>query len=356
MNPGTAVLSVKIKGTDKTNSIVIQITGSSNDSIIFNTLRLNEALASDSRARTWLSNIDLPSDVVVRYYMGDIRQFEIQPIKNKVSNYWAEKSIYGTNAGLFGGYKTFAAAHIYDGVSLQVNQFNSSSFLSNKDNYPFLNGAEKDTNNLDPKKESLYPDIIVGRYGLLTFTWKDEDQTELYANIFTNAYTLSDIPAKDRAAYNISVENTYFAIGGMDLFGSGNLSESAFVRKFNSAYGSCGGPFNTGSERPRTVIGYNSNTGKIILAIIYSAGVGNMIGKTIQSEENVNFHLTLFQTRQIMKYLHCDMILNLDGGSSTCISFMHKDRIKDYIKGTRNNVEGQIRVQTIYQNNIVSTE
>ena len=355
MNPGTAVLSVKIKGTDKTNSIVIQITGSSNDSIIFNTLRLDEALASDSRARTWLSNIDLPSDVVVRYYMADIRQFEIQPIKNKVSNYWAEKSIYGTNAGLFGGYKTFAAAHIYDGVSLQVNQFNSSSFLSNKDNYPFLNGAEKDTNNPDPQKESLYPDIIVGRYGLLTFTWKDEDQTELYANIFTNAYTLSDIPAEDRAAYNISVENTYFAIGGMDLFGSGNLSESAFVRKFDSAYGSCGDPFNTGPKRHRTAIGYNSNTGKIILAVIFREGNQNI---DYTSKQLINYYnqVNLFQTRQVMKYLHCDMILNLDGGTSSCISFRHKDGQNDYLKCKKSNVEGRINIKSGHNDHIIWTE
>ncbi len=137
---------VKIKGSTIAHqkcSLTIQVSGSDPDAVIFNTLRIDDAKASDARARQWLSSLNLPSDVVVRYFMGDIRHFEIQPIKNEVSNAWAAKSIYGTNAGLFGGYKTFAAAHIYDGVSLQVNQFNSTSFLSNKDNYPFLNGGEK---------------------------------------------------------------------------------------------------------------------------------------------------------------------------------------------------------------------
>ena len=334
MMAGSAELTVKIKGSTIAHqkcSLTIQVSGSDPDAVIFNTLRIDDAKASDARARQWLSSLNLPSDVVVRYFMGDIRHFEIQPIKNEVSNAWAAKSIYGTNAGLFGGYKTFAAAHIYDGVSLQVNQFNSTSFLSNKDNYPFLNGGEKDTNNPEPEKESLYPDIIVGRYGLLTFTWKNEDKTELYANIFTNAYTLSDIPAEDRAAYNIAVGNTYFAIGGMDLFGSGNLNESAFVRKFNSAYGSCGDPFYPSPKRHRTVIGYNSSTEKIILAVIYREGDQNI---DYQSKQFINYYdqVNLFQTRQIMKYLHCDMILNLDGGTSSCISFKHKDGQNDYLK------------------------
>lgn len=109
----------------------------------------------------------------------------------------------------------------------------------------------------------------------------------------------------------------------MDLFGSGNLNESAFVRKFNSAYSSCGDPFYPSPKRHRTVIGYNSSTEKIILAVIYREGDQNI---DYQSKQFINYYdqVNLFQTRQIMKYLHCDMILNLDGGTSSCISFKHK--------------------------------
>ena len=148
-----------------------------------------------------------------------------------------------------------------------------------------------------------------------------------------------------------------FAIGGMNLFGDSYLNETSFNKKFKSAYGTYGGPFNLGSARPRTVIGYNSNTNKVILAVIYRENKENMDGKKILSKSTTNRHLTLFETRQIMKYLHCDMILNLDGGGSSCISFKNKDdNENDYIYNGTSTVLSRININSIYNDQIVWTE
>ena len=332
MMAGSAQLTVKIKGSTIAHqkcSLTIQVSGSDPDAIIFNTLRIDDAKASDTRARQWLSSLNLPSDVVVRYFMGDIRHFEMVECTTPVSN-WAKASIYGTNASFFGGTHNMSCAHVYNGESLQYKTNGNTMRI-----YDFENGSEEKS------------------FSLLKF-----DQETKTPQIHTHYYITGepDSPQKQEA-----IANMYFAIGGIDLFGGEELTERGFNIKFDNMYDGYKGAFSCTATRHRTVLGYDSTTGKTILAVIYREGSGNISAVSEDSNgeklENLYDQITLFQTRQIMKYLHCDMILNLDGGRSSCISFKDRESVENrYIANVNSNVRVRINIKPDKNNQIIWTE
>lgn len=65
--------------------------------------------------------------------------------------------------------------------------------------------------------------------------------------------------------------------------------------------------------------------------------------------------VSFFHAHLVMKYLHCDMILNIDGGSSTQMSF-RESGIEDYLINGRSNVRACVRVKNEENDKIVWSE
>ena len=236
--------------------------------------------------------------------------------------------IYGTNASFFGS-ERFSAVHVYDGVSFQP-PYEEKGRENDEDEKIFRNGDE-------PR---------VNAFGLLLF---EKDGTP---HIFTNQFSP---PCLNGSEEHMKVADMQFAIGGIDLFGDQSLEKKDFQDCFKDAYDGYEGAFDSTTKRLRTVIGYDSQTDRIVLAILYRESEDDLGAAKSKILPNDGDQVSFFQAHLVMKYLHCDMILNIDGGSSTQMSF-RESGIEDYLINGRSNVHACVRVKDEENDKIVWSE
>ena len=329
---GTSELTVKIVGADSDAqcSVMVEVIENSDNPIIFNTIHFDRIYGTDERIDEYANS--LPSNLVVRYYCGKINQFKIERNSSSAKT-WSENEIYGTNASFFGGDKKFSAVHVYDGVSFQ-RPYKDKDRENDEDEKIFRNGDEPRLN----------------AFGLLLF---EKDGTP---HIFTNQFSP---PCLNGSEEHMKVADMQFAIGGIDLFGDRSLSSICFNKCFKKAYDGYGGAFASTSKRHRTVIGYDSQTDRIVLAILYRDRRGDFDAgnpkKFSGDKEHLYDQVSFFHAHLVMKYLHCDMILNIDGGSSTQMSF-RESGIEDHLINVNDNVLACVRVKDEENDKIVWSE
>ena len=329
---GTSELTVKIVGADSDAqcSVMVEVIENSDNPIIFNTIHFDRIYGTDEKIDKYANS--LPSNLVVRYYCGKINQFKIERNSSSAKT-WSDNKIYGTNASFFGGKKDFSAVHVYDGVSFQL-PYKDEDRENDEDEKIFRNGDE-------PRRNA---------FGLLLF---EKDGTP---HIFTNQFSP---PCLNGSEEHMKVADMQFAIGGIDLFGDRSLSSICFNKCFKKAYDGYGGAFASTTKRHRTVIGYDSQTDRIVLAILYRDRRGDFDAgnpkKFSGDKEHLYDQVSFFQAHLVMKYLHCDMILNIDGGSSTQMSF-RESGIEDYLINGRSNVHACVRVKDEENDKIVWSE
>ena len=328
---GTSELTVKIVGADSDAqcSVMVEVIENSDNPIIFNTIHFDRIYGTDEKIDEYANS--LPSNLVVRYYCGKINQFKIERNSSSAKT-WSENEIYGTNASFFGS-ERFSAVHVYDGVSFQP-PYEEKGRENDEDEKIFRNGDE-------PR---------VNAFGLLLF---EKDGTP---HIFTNQFSP---PCLNGSEEHMKVADMQFAIGGIDLFGDQSLEIDDFQDCFKNAYDGYKGAFVLSPDRHRTVIGYDSQTDRIVLAILYRDRRGDFDAgnpkKFSGDKEHINDQVSFFHAHLVMKYLHCDMILNIDGGSSTQMSF-RESGIEDYLINGRSNVHACVRVKDEENDKIVWSE
>ena len=160
------------------------------------------------------------------------------------------------------------------------------------------------------------------------------------------------------AEEHMKVADMQFAIGGIDLFGDQSLEKKDFQDCFKDAYDGYEGAFDSTTKRHRTVIGYDSQTDRIVLAILYRDRRGDFDAgnpKKFSDDKHLYDQVSFFQAHLVMKYLHCDMILNIDGGRSTQMSF-RESGIEDYLINVNDNVLACVRVKNEENDKIVWSE
>ena len=321
---GTSELTVKIVGADSDAqcSVMVEVIENSDNPIIFNTIHFDRIYGTDEKIDKYANS--LPSNLVVRYYCGKINQFKIERNSSSAKT-WSENEIYGTNASFFGS-ERFSAVHVYDGVSFQP-PYEEKGRENDEDEKIFRNGDE-------PR---------VNAFGLLLF---EKDGTP---HIFTNQFSP---PCLNGSEEHMKVADMQFAIGGIDLFGDQSLEKKDFQDCFKDAYDGYEGAFDSTSKRLRTVIGYDSQTDRIVLAILYRESEDDLGAAKSKTLPNDGDQVSFFQAHLVMKYLHCDMILNIDGGSSTQMSF-RESGIEDYLINGRSNVHACVRVKDEENDKIV---
>lgn len=329
---GTSELTVKIVGADSDAqcSVMVEVIENSDNPIIFNTIHFDRIYGTDERIDKYANS--LPSNLVVRYYCGKINQFKIERNSSSAKT-WSDNKIYGTNASFFGGKKDFSAVHVYDGVSFQL-PYKDEDRENDEDEKIFRNGDE-------PRRNA---------FGLLLF---EKDGTP---HIFTNQFSP---PCLNGSEEHMKVADMQFAIGGIDLFGDQSLEIDDFQDCFKDAYDGYGGAFASTSKRHRTVIGYDSQTDRIVLAILYRDRRGDFDAgnpkKFSGDKEHIYDQVSFFQAHLVMKYLHCDMILNIDGGRSTQMSFRESGS-EDHLINVNDNVLACVRVKDEENDKIVWSE
>ena len=324
---GTSELTVKIVGADSDAqcSVMVEVIENSDNPIIFNTIHFDRIYGTDEKIDEYANS--LPSNLVVRYYCGKINQFKIERNSSSAKT-WSENEIYGPNASFFGS-ERFSAVHVYDGVSFQP-PYEEKGRENDEDEKIFRNGDE-------PR---------VNAFGLLLF---EKDGTP---HIFTNQFSP---PCLNGSEEHMKVADMQFAIGGIDLFGDRSLSSICFNKCFKKAYDGYGGAFDSTTKRLRTVIGYDSQTDRIVLAILYRESEDDLGAAKSKILPNDGDQVSFFHAHLVMKYLHCDMILNIDGGSSTQMSF-RESGIEDYLINGRSNVRACVRVKNEENDKIVWSE
>lgn len=77
--------------------------------------------------------------------------------------------------------------------------------------------------------------------------------------------------------------------------------------------------------------------------------------KKFSDDKHLYDQVSFFQAHLVMKYLHCDMILNIDGGRSTQMSF-RESGIEDYLINVNDNVLACVRVKNEENDKIVWSE
>lgn len=327
---GTSELTVKIVGADSDAqcSVMVEVIENSDNPIIFNTIHFDRIYGTDEKIDEYANS--LPSNLVVRYYCGKINQFKIER-NSSPADIWVKNEIYGTNASFFGG-KKFSAVHVYDGVSFQP-PYEEKGRENDEDEKIFRNGDE-------PRRNA---------FGLLLF---EKDGTP---HIFTNQFSP---PCLNGSEEHMKVADMQFAIGGIDLFGDQSLEKKDFQDCFKDAYDGYEGAFDSTTKRHRTVIGYDSQTDRIVLAILYRDRRGDFDAgnpKKFSDDKHLYDQVSFFQAHLVMKYLHCDMILNIDGGRSTQMSF-RESGIEDYLINVNDNVLACVRVKNEENDKIVWSE
>ncbi|MDU5141231.1 MAG: phosphodiester glycosidase family protein [Paenibacillus dendritiformis] len=119
------------------------------------------------------------------------------------------------------------------------------------------------------------------------------------------------------------LSNLKWAIGGISMHLDQTLTKAAYDKLIADEAEGVGG---VSDKRPRTMMGYNSETKNIVLAIAVDVLEHGKTGKGI----------TFYDGRTIMFGLGCTMAIHLDGGSSTSI------RIEDQEDFTRNIVRHKV--------------
>ena len=325
---GTSELTVKIVGADSDAqcSVMVEVIENSDNPIIFNTIHFDRIYGTDEKIDEYANS--LPSNLVVRYYCGKINQFKIER-NSSPADIWVKNEIYGTNASFFLSDKKFSAVHVYDGVSFQL-PYKDEDRENDEDEKIFRNGDE-------PRRNA---------FGLLLF---EKDGTP---HIFTNQFSP---PCLNGSEEHMKVADMQFAIGGIDLFGDQSLEKKDFQDCFKDAYDGYEGAFDSTTKRLRTVIGYDSQTDRIVLAILYRESEDDLGAAKSKILPNDGDQVSFFQAHLVMKYLHCDMILNIDGGSSTQMSF-RESGIEDYLINVNDNVRACVRVKNEENDKIVWSE
>ena len=334
---GEAILTVSLKNSDKHCTLDISVDGYKNNFILYNEFSVDNT----HMTHTSLYN-DVNSGLMVKYYMADIDAFKIARTesykkgiqKNAIAT-WKQSIRYGTNAALFGGNYDFPTIVIYNGESLQYNYATDTPVFpvcpSNGDSVGgfslFLQYNESSEPVLFTRKKHLCND--------------------------TESQAISSLCQSQ-------VKNIKFGIGGMDLISDSSCTNlDDFVEKITQAYMyNENGEFERWSEPvimasnhycPRTVLGYNSTAKKVVLGVIFHSATYKANSENIQEFTNSEAQQSgyenarkwsrngsnLYSARQIMKYLGCDKILNLDGGGSTRIAYKTGNRNTFKYAGTR---------------------
>ncbi|MFD2670416.1 phosphodiester glycosidase family protein [Marinicrinis sediminis] len=125
-----------------------------------------------------------------------------------------------------------------------------------------------------------------------------------------------------------NIADLKWAFGGLSLWLDESLSKSTYDSRLQNWEGSNGvGGIN--DKRPRTMLGYNSSNGDVVLAVAFD-------------KNNTSSGITFYDARYIMSGLGCDKGIHLDGGSSSSIRFIedHQD-MADEVRRYRASTAGQ---------------
>ncbi|MBQ1985828.1 MAG: phosphodiester glycosidase family protein, partial [Clostridia bacterium] len=314
---GEAVLTVSVGHVSCSLRIVVEgVAGSDvdiTDYIIFNEFLIDESTMVNSPLYTGVTK-----GLACKYYIADVHDFVAARTESSAfedhdstcMTIWKESDRYGTNSVLCNGDQDLAAILVYDEENLQYN-----ARMLDGETGKYL---EKPTNGNSSHG-----------WGLLVFR-NDCVEPEIYTYKKYLEGDNDELPKK--------IGDIWLAMGGINLFADladltleektlisndilqkgdfDNYDEfrNTFVNLYKYWSYACK---QDEAHRPRTAIGYNSIAQKVVLAIIFD---GSNIDSHIIPDSG-ELGANLYDVRQIMKYLGCNKVLNLDGGGSTRISY-----------------------------------
>jgi hypothetical protein len=222
-----------------------------------------------------------------RFYIGAPGDFVVEPTMISGSTddgadalTWASQGIFGTNASLFDQNSTrvLTALHVYQ------NQYMQAREQQQRDMYGNLN----------------YEDWYLDGAG----NGRQFPLAVLYAS-GTAVYLLHKAGSK-----TVSMD---WGIGGLDLdLGNNYVGSTATDVTFHNYLKSTYNYGDGTQPTPRTAIGYRYSAldgPQVVLAAIFGNPITKFSGPTV------------YQVRQIMRYLGCSSALCLDGSYSTKVSF-----------------------------------
>lgn len=161
-------------------------------------------------------------------------------------------------------------------------------------------------------------------------TTVDRNRGTMYRTTGGTVNVKRTVFAKDLIGH---LRNLKWAIGGISMHLDQTLKKAAYDKLIADEAEGVGG---VSEKRPRTMMGYNSKTKNIILAIAVDALEHGKTGKGI----------TYYDGRTLMSGLGCTMALHLDGGSSTSIRLEEQEDFKRNI--VRHKVTDNAQLTAVY--------